>query len=96
MTVDATDKAVNGCLIKTITPSGAVGKDGRLCVGDYVISVNNESMRHITNAQARAILRRASLLGTDIRCPGPAMQLPYLSVTIRLPVTFQYVKFLGP
>lgn len=66
MTVESVDKGINGCVVKSITV-GAVGKDGRIQVGDFIISVNNESMRRITNAQARAILRRASLLGTDIR-----------------------------
>ena len=67
LTVESTDKGVNGCIVKTLSPNGAIVKDGRILVGDYVLTVNNESMRRITNAQARAILRRASLLGTDIR-----------------------------
>ena len=65
--MDAVDKGINGCVVKSISPSGAISKDGRIAVSDYIITVNNESMRRITNAQARAILRRASLLGTDIR-----------------------------
>ena len=36
-------------------------------VGDYILTVNNETLKLITNAQARAILRRASLLGIDLR-----------------------------
>lgn len=67
MTVDAVDKALNGCIVKTISSTGAISKDGRLQMGDYIITVNNETLRRITNAQARAILRRASLLATDIR-----------------------------
>ena len=66
--VDAVDKGINGCVVKFVSPLGAVSKDGRIAVSDYILTVNNESMRRITNAQARAILRRASLLGTDIRC----------------------------
>ncbi|XP_046567943.1 multiple PDZ domain protein-like isoform X6 [Haliotis rubra] len=66
MTVDAVDRGINGCVIKTIADGGALAKDGRLAVGDYVVLVNNESMRRITNAQARAILRRASLLNRSI------------------------------
>jgi len=31
------------------------------------LSINNENMRKISNAQARAIIRRASLIGSDIR-----------------------------
>lgn len=67
VTVETVDRGVNGCLVKTITKGGAVDKDGHLQVGDYIVSINNESLRHITNAQARAILRRTSLLSTDIR-----------------------------
>ena len=67
LTVDAQDKAINGCIAKTIQSGSAIAKDGRLSVGDYIISINNESMKRITNSQARAILRRSSLLSTDIR-----------------------------
>ena len=65
--MDAVDKGVNGCMVKSVSRLGAISKDGRIAVSDYILTVNNESMRRITNAQARAILRRASLLGTDIR-----------------------------
>ena len=66
--VEATEKGVNGCVVKTLTKSGAIYKDGNIQVGDYIMSINNESMRRITNTQARVILRRASLMGsTDIR-----------------------------
>ncbi|XP_014783948.1 multiple PDZ domain protein [Octopus bimaculoides] len=66
ITVDAVDKGLNGCVVKSISPDGAVSKDGRIDIGDYIVSINNENMRRITNAQSRAILRRASLLGMDI------------------------------
>ena len=42
MTVDGADRPGNGCEVKTISPLGAVGKDGRIHVGDQVVSVNNE------------------------------------------------------
>lgn len=67
MTVEAIDKGVNGCAVKQIQAGGAIEKDGRIQLGDYILTINNESLRGITNAQARAILRRASLLGQDIR-----------------------------
>ncbi|XP_052777213.1 multiple PDZ domain protein-like isoform X10 [Mya arenaria] len=67
MTVESTDKGINGCMVKALTKTGAVYKDGQIQVGDYIMSINNESMRRITNTQARVILRRASLMGsTDI------------------------------
>lgn len=67
LTLESVDKGMNGCVVKTVAPGGAVAKDGRIQVGDYVVTINNETLRRITNAQARAILRRASLLGSDIR-----------------------------
>ncbi|XP_071131116.1 multiple PDZ domain protein-like isoform X14 [Mytilus edulis] len=66
LTVESTDKGINGCHVKSIATNSAVGKDGRIKVGDYIVNVNNESTRKITNAQVRAIIRRASLLGFDI------------------------------
>ncbi|KAK3767832.1 hypothetical protein RRG08_053975 [Elysia crispata] len=66
LTLEAVDKAVNGCAVKTIARPSAAQVDGRLQPGDLILSVNNESLRRITSAQARAILRRCSLLGTDI------------------------------
>lgn len=67
VTVDAVNNGINGCIIRGINPSEAVGKDGRLAVGDYMVTVNNETLRRATNAQARAVIRRASLLSMDIR-----------------------------
>ncbi|GFS21981.1 multiple PDZ domain protein [Elysia marginata] len=67
LTLEAVDKAVNGCAVKTIARPSAAHVDGRLQPGDLILSVNNESLKRITSAQARAILRRCSLLGSDIR-----------------------------
>ncbi|KAL3869945.1 hypothetical protein ACJMK2_042565 [Sinanodonta woodiana] len=64
LSVEAAEKGVNGCIVTNIAKNGAIDKEGSIQVGDYITSVNNESMRRITNAQARAILRRASLLGS--------------------------------
>ncbi|KAL8570734.1 hypothetical protein ACOMHN_039168 [Nucella lapillus] len=64
--VEAVDKGANGCVIKSVAPGGAAHRDGRLQPGDLLVSVNSESLRRITNAQARAILRRTSLLSSDI------------------------------
>lgn len=54
-------------LVVLVVPGGAVARDGRIHPGDYLISVNHETLRKVTNSQARAILRRAQLLSTDIR-----------------------------
>jgi len=64
--VELADKGINGCLVKTLLPTGVIGMDGRVQLGDYVMSINNESLRNITQSQARSILKRASLIGADI------------------------------
>lgn len=53
-------------IVKALNPNGAIKKDGRLNLGDYLTAINNENLRNVTNSQARAILRRAQLLSTDI------------------------------
>jgi multiple PDZ domain protein len=65
--VDSVDKGVNGMLVVAIAGGGCIAHDGRIIPGDYLLSVNNESLRKVTNSQARAILRRTQLLSTDIR-----------------------------
>ncbi|XP_065558725.1 multiple PDZ domain protein-like isoform X2 [Artemia franciscana] len=66
ISVEVVDQGVNGVTVTGITKNGAVWKDNRLRPGDYIITVNNESMRFATNAQARAVLRRTQLVSTDI------------------------------
>ena len=57
------DRSLNGCLVRNIVSGSAAEKDKRVKEGDFVIAVNNESLKGATTAQAKAILRRASLLG---------------------------------
>ncbi|KAK6624473.1 hypothetical protein RUM44_011332 [Polyplax serrata] len=66
ISVDSVDQGVNGMLVVLVVPGGAVARDGHIHPGDYLISVNHETLRKVTNSQARAILRRAQLLSTDI------------------------------
>lgn len=58
----------SGMIIRSVVHGGSIGMDGRLAVGDGIIAVNGESTTGLTNAQARAILRRHSLIGPDLRC----------------------------
>ena len=65
LVVDASiDEGVNGCCIRSITTTST---DICLKSDDFILSMNNENMRKISNAQARSIIRRASLIGSDIR-----------------------------
>lgn len=67
ISVEMVDAGMNGVMVTSITRGGAVHRDGRIRAGDYLISVNHETMRFATNAQARAILRRTQLVSTDVR-----------------------------
>lgn len=60
------DEGTNGVFITEVIPGGAFDHDGRICVGDHLLSINNESLRRCTQSQARSILKRTQLLSTDI------------------------------
>jgi C-terminal processing protease CtpA/Prc len=66
LTLELADRGINGMIVKNLSKSGAIFRDGRISVGDFLLSINSESLRNITNSKARAILRRAQLIGNDI------------------------------
>ncbi|OCU01022.1 multiple PDZ domain protein isoform X3 [Xenopus laevis] len=82
MTVSASKDGA-GMIVRSIINGGSISRDGRISVGDCILSINNESTANLTNAQARAMLRRHSLLGPDIRSsPAPADdQAPFYVIT---------------
>lgn len=65
--VEVVDSGVNGVIVTAVANSGAIPADGRIQVGDYIISVNNESLRNTTNTQARAILKKVQLFSKELR-----------------------------
>ncbi|KAJ8411100.1 hypothetical protein AAFF_G00181350 [Aldrovandia affinis] len=65
MTVSAI-KDGSGMIIRSIVHGGSISRDGRLGVGDSILAINGEPTIKLTNAQARALLRRQSLIGPDI------------------------------
>ncbi|NWR67203.1 MPDZ protein, partial [Bucorvus abyssinicus] len=65
MTVSS-NKDGSGMIVRSIIHGGSISRDGRIGVGDCILSVNEESTTNLTNAQARAMLRRHSLIGPDI------------------------------
>uniref|UniRef100_A0A6I8SFP4 Multiple PDZ domain protein n=1 Tax=Xenopus tropicalis TaxID=8364 RepID=A0A6I8SFP4_XENTR len=65
MTVSASKDGA-GMIVRSIINGGSISRDGRISVGDCILSINNECTANLTNAQARAMLRRHSLLGPDI------------------------------
>ncbi|CAG2102660.1 unnamed protein product, partial [Medioppia subpectinata] len=66
LTLELADRGINGMIVKNTSKTGAIFRDGRISRGDHLLSINNESLRNITNSKARAILRRAQLIGNEI------------------------------
>ena len=81
--VEVVDGGINGVVITSVTRGGAIHRDGRLRMGDYLVSVNHETMRFATNAQARAILRRTQLVSTDVRYPSFSVRNPESAINWR-------------
>ncbi|KAM6364211.1 multiple PDZ domain protein isoform 3-T3 [Pluvialis apricaria] len=72
MTVSS-NKDGSGMIVRSVIHGGSISRDGRIGVGDCILSINEESTTNLTNAQARAMLRRHSLIGPDIKSsPAPA------------------------
>lgn len=65
MTV-STAKDGSGMLIRSIIQGGSISRDGRLGIGDLILAINGEPTARLGNAQARAMLRRHSLVGPDM------------------------------
>ncbi|KAM9827628.1 multiple PDZ domain protein [Neosynchiropus ocellatus] len=66
MTVSAMKEGL-GMLVRSIIHGGSISHDGRLGVGDLILAINGEATSNLTNVQARAMLRRHSLLDPDMR-----------------------------
>ncbi|XP_060124873.1 multiple PDZ domain protein isoform X4 [Zootoca vivipara] len=82
MTVSS-NKDGSGMIVRSIIHGGSISRDGRIGVGDCILSINEEPTTNLTNAQARAMLRRHSLVGPDIKSsPTPADdQAPFYVIT---------------
>ncbi|KAF4524174.1 hypothetical protein B566_EDAN010630 [Ephemera danica] len=59
--VEASAGFYGGALLANVLPGGAAHRDGRLQIGAELLELNQETLRHVDQAQALAILRRASL-----------------------------------
>ncbi|XP_073994431.1 multiple PDZ domain protein-like isoform X3 [Rhodnius prolixus] len=66
LSVESLKEAVNGATVTSITPGSVIYQDGRVSLGDYITSINNESLRRTTHAQVSCIIARAQLVSTDI------------------------------
>ncbi|KAM6471092.1 multiple PDZ domain protein isoform 10-T12 [Liasis olivaceus] len=72
MTVSS-NKDGTGMIVRSIIHGGSINRDGRIGIGDCILAINEEPTANLTSAQARAMLRRHSLIGPDIKSsPTPA------------------------
>ncbi|XP_072215262.1 multiple PDZ domain protein isoform X2 [Excalfactoria chinensis] len=71
MTVSS-DKDGTGMIVRSVIHGGSISRDGRINVGDCILSINEESSANLTSAQARAMLRRHSLIGPKLKSPAPS------------------------
>ncbi|XP_041641247.1 multiple PDZ domain protein [Cheilinus undulatus] len=56
----------SGMLVRSLVQGGSVSQDGRLGVGDAILAINGEPTSNLTNARARAMLRRLSVIGPEM------------------------------
>ncbi|KAF6738001.1 Multiple PDZ domain protein, partial [Oryzias melastigma] len=56
----------SGMLVRSVAQGGSVCHDGRLGVGDIILAINREPTSNLTSAQARAMLRRNSVMGPEM------------------------------
>ncbi|XP_051939382.1 multiple PDZ domain protein isoform X2 [Hippocampus zosterae] len=76
----------SGMLVRSVAPGGSVSQDGRLEVGDAILAINGESTSNLTNAMARSMLRRHSVIGPELSINYvPAHQVDEHRTRLRLP-----------
>ena len=68
------DDKTNSIVVKSVSSSGVVAKDGRIRVGDRIDSINSKSMIGVTSNKARHILKKASKLDELVIVYVPAIQ----------------------
>ncbi|XP_055368173.1 multiple PDZ domain protein isoform X3 [Betta splendens] len=56
----------SGMLVRSVVQGGSVSQDGRLGVGDAILAIDGEPASNLSNARARAMLRRHSVLGPEM------------------------------
>ncbi|XP_062244939.1 multiple PDZ domain protein [Platichthys flesus] len=76
----------SGMLVRSVVQGGSVSQDGRLGVGDAILALNGEPTSNLTNAQARATLRRHSVIGPEMSVTYvPAHQVDKHRIRLCLP-----------
>ena len=68
------DDKANAIVVKSVSSSGAVAKDGRIRVGDRIDSVSAKSMIGVSTAKARQIVKKAYKMDDLVIVYVPAVQ----------------------
>lgn len=71
----------NACIVvKNVASNGAVGRDGRIRVGDRIVTINGKSLDGVSLAKAKSVLKRASSKSEELTItyvPAPQVQSSY-------------------
>uniref|UniRef100_A0A8C4QXP0 PDZ domain-containing protein n=1 Tax=Eptatretus burgeri TaxID=7764 RepID=A0A8C4QXP0_EPTBU len=55
-----------GVIVRSVAPGGAVANDNHISPGDYIVRINGEVLGGVGNARARALLRKHSLVSSEL------------------------------
>ena len=50
---------MNGAIVSGLCKEGVIARDGRIRVGDFIVSINGESLRHRRTPELKALTSRA-------------------------------------
>ena len=64
--MDIEDGGLNGMVVRSLTRGGPLARDGRLQPGDYLVNVNNENMRGVSQNQVGVEELNRSLTSSKI------------------------------
>ena len=59
MELDEIGGGVNGAIVAGLSKEGVIARDGRIRVGDFIVSVNGESLRQKQAPELKSITSRA-------------------------------------
>ena len=55
VTLELSEQGINGLIVRSLSKKGLLFKDGRIHLGDNLLSINHESLRNATTSKAKAV-----------------------------------------
>ena len=55
------ENAADGYVVKSLDQNGLIFQDSRIVIGDYIVALNNKSLRNVTNDHVISILHECQL-----------------------------------